>query len=145
MPDSALSAVVSSTFSKAPFSIRGAPNVIIETVKRGDDDYFGDDTDETHEKRSTIVLRIYEAFGGHAQAVLRVNGAFNVAKAYETNLLEDDLKELNLVGRDGEEGDVEVKLDFRGFEVKTVKLVLADAGVPDPSQDQRCVLPPLLR
>lgn len=140
-----MSAAVSSTFSKAPFSIRGAPNVIIETVKRGDDDFFSDDTDETPDKPSTVVLRIYEAFGGHAQAILRVNGAFEVAKAYETNLLEDNLKELSLIRRDGVESDVEVKLNFRGFEVKTVKLVLGDIGIPDDLQDQVYVLLHFLR
>lgn len=140
-----MSAAVSSTFSKAPFSIRGAPNVIIETVKRGDDDSFSDDTDETPDKPSTIVLRIYEAFGGHAQAILSVNGVFNVAKAYESNLLEDDMKELSLIRRDGEGGDVEVKLNFRGFEVKTVKFVLGYDGIPDDLQDQVYVLRHSLR
>lgn len=140
-----MSAAVSSTFSKAPFSIRGAPNVIIETVKRGDDDCFSDDTDETPDKPSTIVLRIYEAFGGHAQAILSVNGAFNVTKAYESNLLEDDLKELSLIRRDGEGGDVEVKLNFRGFEVKTVKFVLGYDGIPNDLQDQVYVLRHSLR
>lgn len=140
-----MSAAVSSTFSKAPFSIRGAPNVIIETVKRGDDDSFSDDTDETPDKPSTIILRIYEAFGGHAQAILSVNGVFNVAKAYESNLLEDDMKELSFIRRDGEGGDVEVKLNFRGFEVKTVKFVLGYDGIPDDLQDQVYVLRHSLR
>jgi len=46
----------------------GSPNVILETVKRGEDD---DDVTSTPIKRrylKNIVLRIYEAYGGHGKA-----------------------------------------------------------------------------
>ncbi|EJD05282.1 glycoside hydrolase family 38 protein [Fomitiporia mediterranea MF3/22] len=128
-----------SILQKPPFSIRGAPNVILETVKRGEDDLFGtaSSTTSTTKKPKTIILRIYEALGGHAQAFLRVFGAFPVVKAYETNILEDELKELSVFRANEDDGnggddakDVEIKLDFRGFEVKTVKLVLGEVGVP---------------
>lgn len=105
--------------TRPPFRIHGASNVILETLKRGDDDSFDDSKGAT-----TIILRLYEAFGGHARALLHVSGAFSVAKAYSANLLEDNLEELHIFrGRDGLD-DIEIKLDFRGFEVKTVKLVL---------------------
>lgn len=117
VPDSSLPSL--STLSKAPFSIRGAPNVILETIKRGDDD--------DKNSRTTIILRIYEAFGGHAQAFLRISSSFGISKAIITNLLEDDLEELNIFRAQDDEHDVEVRLDFRGFEVKTVKLVLENA------------------
>ncbi|KAH8115672.1 glycoside hydrolase family 38 protein [Phellopilus nigrolimitatus] len=134
-PDAALNTV--SPISRAPFSIRGASNVILETIKRGDDDVFGVAGPNELSKPSTIVLRIYEAFGGHAQAFLRVSGTLGVAKAYATNILEDELEELHVFRAhsvDAADGaaapDFEIKLDFRGFEVKTVKLVLGNAGVP---------------
>ena len=109
--------------------IEGARNVFLETVKRGEDDDFDDDS-----ARTTVVLRLYEAFGGHAQAKLRIAGHLDVFKAYTTNLLEDveEDDELNVErveeapsGR-GEAGAAAavLKLGFRGFEVKTVKLVL---------------------
>ena len=142
VPDSAQSVASTSAFVKAPFSIRGAPNVILETVKRGDDDEFADVTAEHHhhQRPQTIVLRIYEALGGHAQAFLRINGAFGVAKAYSANLLEDNLEELAITRVKDDESDVEVKLNFRGFEVKTVKLVLSDVHAPQGMQDQEeCV------
>lgn len=121
---------LSFALQKPPFSIRGAANLILETVKRGEDDVFNDDY--SAKKMKTIVLRIYEAFGGHAQAFLRVSGAFGVAKAYEANILEDELKELRVFRayEDGNGKDVEIKLDFHGFEVKTVKLVLGDVDGP---------------
>ncbi|KAG6826715.1 hypothetical protein H0H92_014762 [Tricholoma furcatifolium] len=102
-----------------PFAIEGARNVFLETVKRGDDDDFS-----TKPGKTTVVLRIYEAFGGHAQARLRIGSHLNVAKASITNLLEDDGTELNVLHDDSNGASNFLRLDFRGFEVKTVKLVL---------------------
>ncbi|KAF7312531.1 Glycoside hydrolase family 38 protein [Mycena indigotica] len=102
----------------SPFNVTGAPNVFLETVKRGDDDL----TDGT----TSVVLRLYEAFGGHAHAQLRLSTGLNVEKAYETNLLEEVVREgvksLTLRQHDGRE--VGLDLSFRGFEVKTVKLII---------------------
>jgi len=107
----------------SPFTIEGARNVFLETVKRGEDDDFGADSAKT-----TVVLRLYEAFGGHAQAKLRIAGHLDVFKAYTTNLLEDvdEGDELNVVRAEDPSGQAAagLRLDFRGFEVKTVKLVL---------------------
>lgn len=47
-------------------AVENAPNVILETVKRSDDDDLSKKGD-TH-----IILRLYEAYGGHAQAKLRM-------------------------------------------------------------------------
>ena len=127
----------SSLLEKPLFRILGAPNVILETIKRGEDDFFDrDQPANSSETPQTIVLRIYESFGGHARAFLRISGALGISKAYETNILEDEVGEDETVktldvthdvtdekGKEGE-GDVEIKLDFRGFEVKTVKLIL---------------------
>ncbi|KAL5496105.1 AMS1 [Sanghuangporus vaninii] len=124
-----------SLLNKAPFSVRGAPNVILETVKRGEDDDF---TGFEKNQPKTIVLRVYEAFGGHAQAFLRIFGALHIEKAYETNILEDEETELNIfrAAGDADTGDVEIKLDFRGFELKTVKLVLGNAAGPGAKDDR---------
>jgi alpha-mannosidase len=50
----------------SPFSVHGAANVMLETIKRGEDDLF-----EMDGKR-TIILRLYEQFGGHAEAILKM-------------------------------------------------------------------------
>lgn len=105
---------------KSPFVVQGASNVFLETVKRGEDDRFSSPPPST----STVILRLYEAFGGHAQAQLRIASHLPVTKAHVTNFLEDDAEELNIFRA---HNDVMLKLDFRGFEVKTVKLVI---GVP---------------
>lgn len=129
--------------SSSIFSIRGAPSVILETVKRGEDD---DDSQAQSKAPKTVILRIYESLGGHARATLRVAGSLGVSKAFEANLLEDELSELqvtslsrpgvdsdldsdesmNYTSEDQKRRDVGIPLQFHGFEVKTVKLVLGN-------------------
>ena len=50
----------------SPFEVTDARNVMLETVKRGEDDAF-----EMDGKR-TIILRLFEHYGGHAQATLHM-------------------------------------------------------------------------
>jgi alpha-mannosidase len=108
------------------FAVEGAANVFLETIKRGEDDNFTRHCDwEDASTTATVVLRLYEAFGGHARVQLRIARYLPVSKAYVTNLLEDNGEELNVVqSEDAGEVTSLLKLDFRGFEVKTVKLVV---------------------
>ncbi|KAJ3503745.1 hypothetical protein NLJ89_g8296 [Agrocybe chaxingu] len=124
------------------FVVEGARNVFLETVKRGEYDSFDGAVDfEDKDKPVTVVLRLYEVFGGHAQARLRISSHLPVVKAFTTNLLEDEDEELYLVrsaDEDSADGarDSSISLGFRGFEVKTVKLVLG-ALPPSPSSQKR--------
>ena len=94
--------------------------MFLETIKRGEDDKHG---------VTTIVLRLYEAFGGHAKAQLKIARQIPLAKAYITNLLEDDGDALQIKRTaDGEDGDATLALDFHGFEVKTVKLYIGSSA-----------------
>ncbi|KAI8992732.1 glycosyl hydrolases family 38 N-terminal domain-containing protein [Trametes punicea] len=105
---------------KPSFSVEGAPNVFLETVKRGLDDDF------THEAASpTVVLRLYEAYGGHGKVTFKIASRIPVVKAVITNLLEDELEELNL--NRSEDQSFALPLEFHGFEVKTLKLTLGDS------------------
>ncbi|KAJ7199975.1 glycoside hydrolase family 38 protein [Mycena pura] len=116
--------------SNSPFAIAGAPNVFLETVKRGDDDSFkaGGTT--------SIVLRLYEAMGGHARGQLRIAAGLNVEAAFETNLLEDVAQQAPLTLCPNASGrDVGVELTFRGFEVKTVKLILGGKNTKRVKRD----------
>ncbi|KAJ6546194.1 glycoside hydrolase family 38 protein [Mycena vulgaris] len=102
----------------SPFTVSGAPNVFLETIKRGEDDTL------KASGATTVVLRLYEAFGGHAQAQLRIAAGLDVEAAYVTNLLEDVAEDVELTLLRPEGGrELGVDLTFRGFEVKTVKLV----------------------
>lgn len=47
-------------------TVENAPNVILETIKRGDDDKHSKDAEKS------VVLRLYEAYGGHAHAKIRM-------------------------------------------------------------------------
>lgn len=109
---------------RAPFSVDGGHNVFLETIKRGEDDDVSATSGST-----TVVLRLYEAYGGHAHIRLNIASHIDVIQASVTNLLEDKGDELNVMRTasdisDGLSGSV--KLKFRGFEVKTIKLVIGD-------------------
>ena len=106
----------STTLTNAPFRVSGAPNVVLETIKRGDDD-------DAHGTTS-VILRLYETFGGHAKATLHISEKVSVKKASLVNLLEDELEELDL--KNGS-----LQLAFRGFQFQTVKLLL-DESKPSP-------------
>lgn len=101
---------------RSPFVVAGAPNVFLETIKRGEADDFSSSS-----STSSVILRLYEAFGGHASATLLFGAHLPVVKAVVTNMLEDEGEdaELDIAAAGGS-----VRLEFRGFEIKTVKLVL---------------------
>ena len=119
------------TALKSPFVIEGARNVFLETVKRGEYDAFDDPVNfERKEETTTVILRLYEAYGGHAQVKLVISEHLPVLQAFTTNLLEDDVDGLYTLRDDGDNNNSSgsygssISLSFRGFEVKTVKLVL---------------------
>jgi alpha-mannosidase len=121
---------------KPPFFVEGTRNVFLETIKRGEYDTFDRPANfEDKNFTSTIILRLYEAFGGHAQVKLVVSPHLPVVKAFTTNLLEDEDEELYILrDPDGNVSRCELSFSFRGFEVKTVKLVL---GTPPCGQSQK--------
>ncbi|CAG8553501.1 2475_t:CDS:10 [Acaulospora morrowiae] len=85
------------------FSVENAPNVILDTVKRAED------SDE-------IILRLYEAYGGHATARLR--SSLSVESIFETNIMEDEQNpiEYDILGG--------AKIKFKPFQLITLKVVL---------------------
>ena len=120
---------------QSPFVVEGARNVFLETVKRGEYDSFEETVNlDNKSVTTTVILRLYEAFGGHAQARLRVSGHLPILKAVTTNLMEDEDEELYILrSSDPDDGSgTTLSLSFRGFEVKTIKLVLGTLP-PNPS------------
>ncbi|KAF0408009.1 glycoside hydrolase family 38 protein [Gigaspora margarita] len=93
---------------KSYFTVEGAPNVILDTVKRAED------SDE-------IVLRLYEAFGGHATAKLQ--SSFSFERLYETNILEDKQIKIDYHSTEG------AIIKFKPFQFITLKATLRTEGV----------------
>jgi alpha-mannosidase len=63
------------------FSLEGARNVALETIKRGEDDFDLTDGDNASNHvgvedglggKKTVILRLYERLGGHASVRLNV-------------------------------------------------------------------------
>ena len=52
--------------ASSPFKVYDAPNVRLETIKRGEDDSFEMDG------KKTIIMRVFEHMGGHARACLKM-------------------------------------------------------------------------
>lgn len=99
----------------------GAPSVILDFVKRGEDDEDVSTGGLPVRKGRSVILRTYESMGG--RAVGRIVSGLKVRKAFKVNLLEDDLEELKI--EEGE-GRKEVKVVLRPFEVATFRLELED-------------------
>ena len=98
-------------------SLQGSKALVLDHVKRGEDD---EDVSRgelpTREGRS-IILRVYESLGGRARGVVKLGKVLGVKKVYRTNVLEDD------------EGTVELKdcgfgVELKGFEIATFRLQL---------------------
>ncbi|KAG8887766.1 Glycoside hydrolase, 38 vacuolar alpha mannosidase [Tulasnella sp. 332] len=114
MPKSLQSDIAQSPLSTAsPFIVENASNVILDTVKRGDDDSSDGDP--------TIILRFYEAYGGHARANVMISDKLHVSKATITNLLEEDAESLDLLRSNISDAGTSFALCFRGFQVITVQ------------------------
>lgn len=60
----------SGPFAQFPFVIRDAPNVMLESIKRGEADF--DPISYTEEKKKTVILRMFEHMGGEANVTLQV-------------------------------------------------------------------------
>ena len=79
-----------------------AGNIILETVKPPEDGREGE-----------LVLRLYEAMGAVPRAALSTT--LPVQSACQTDMLEQKELQLDLV-------DGQIELDFRPFEIKTLRL-----------------------
>lgn len=108
------------------FKILGADNLILDTIKRGEDDEDVSRGELTIKKGHSVIARVYDAMGGKSKAVLSW-GDLKVKKVIKTNALEDEEEDLseNMVGVEGHGADGKgVKIEVRAFEVATYKLVL---------------------
>ncbi|KAJ2553544.1 Glycoside hydrolase, 38 vacuolar alpha mannosidase, partial [Coemansia sp. RSA 1933] len=102
----------------ACLALSGATNVVLDTVKVAED------------SPNCIVVRLYEAYGGHARATLTTR--LNATAAEKTNILEEKIHDLKIVpsvsktggGGGGGTKTKSIDLSFNPFEIVTVKLAI---------------------
>lgn len=108
------------------FAIHNAPNLILDTIKRAEDDEDVSRHDLPVKSGHSVILRIYDALGGKSKGVLTW-GALKVKKVVKCNALEDEESSIEVQdvrGVDGKEKGVVVGV--RAFEIVTLKVVLED-------------------
>lgn len=98
-----------------PVMVVGDPSLILDVVKRGEDDEDVSRGELSKRKGRSVIVRVYESLGGTCRGVIETK--LDVKKVYYTNLLEDDLKEVEI--KDGK-----VAIELRPFEVATWRFQL---------------------
>ena len=97
-------------------SLDGSPSLILDCIKRGEDDEDVSRGELPKRKGRSIILRIYDSLGGTSRGTIRVNKMLDVKKVWKTSALEDDETEM--------QGTREVDIELRPFEVATFRLQL---------------------
>ena len=98
--------------------LTGSPALVLDTIKRGEDDEDVSRGELPTRKGRSVVVRVYESLGGKARGCICVDGdVLPVMKVAKVNLLEDDGEEMKF-----EEG--KCRIELRAFEVATFRLQL---------------------
>ncbi|KAK3706335.1 Glycoside hydrolase, 38 vacuolar alpha mannosidase [Vermiconidia calcicola] len=93
-----------------------SPGLVVDTVKRGEDDEDVSNGDMPAKKGRHVILRVYDSLGGRGRGTIGLGGV-RVSKAWKCNLLEDEGEVVEV----GEEG---IEVELRAFEVASYKLRL---------------------
>lgn len=99
----------------SPIKLTGDPSLILDTVKRGEDDEDVSRGELAKRKGQSVILRIYDSLGGTSKGTIETT--LDVKRVWKTNVLEDDEEELKI-----KEGKVAITL--KPFEVGTFRLQL---------------------
>jgi alpha-mannosidase len=105
------------------FHIHNAPNLVLDTIKRAEDDEDVSRKDLPTKKGHSVILRIYDSLGGKSKGVLTW-GHLKVKRVVKCNALEDEESEVSELRDVGEEKGVVVEV--RAFEIVTLKVELVD-------------------
>lgn len=96
-------------------TLTGSPALILDAIKRGEDDEDVTRGELPSRKGRSVIVRIYESLGGKSRGLLKCS--LGVKRAWKTNVLEDDEEDLKW-------GNGEVEVELRAFEVATFRLQL---------------------
>ncbi|PKS12023.1 hypothetical protein jhhlp_001319 [Lomentospora prolificans] len=109
---------IESLVGKHPVTLSGDRSLILDTVKRGEDDEDVSRGELPRRKGRSIILRVYESLGSQSRGVIETT--WGVRKVFKTNVLEDDLEKVEL------QSAGKFKISLRPFEVATYRLELQD-------------------
>jgi alpha-mannosidase len=100
-------------------SIHGAPSIVMDAVKRGEDDEDVSSGGIPTRPGKSVIVRVYESLGGKARASIR--STLPVKRVWKCNVLEDDEDELEIQKVDDSSS---VDIELRAFEIATYRLQL---------------------
>ena len=127
-PASSSSSPSSTPTSKllSSLTLTGSPALILDCIKRGEDDEDVSRGSLPAREGRSIIVRIYESLGGRARGVLGF-ADLDIKKVWKCNLLEDDGEEVEILrgAGEGERKGKGVKVDLKPFEVGTWRLQLS--------------------
>ena len=101
--------------------MEGNPALVLDTIKRGEDDEDVSRGELPKRGGRSIIVRIYESLGGKARGCLKLGSVLGVKSVCQTNLLEDDGAGCTML--ELSEGK-KVMIELRAFEVATFRLQL---------------------
>ncbi|KAJ5712725.1 hypothetical protein N7493_009193 [Penicillium malachiteum] len=117
--EEASSQVATSQAAFKSLSIHGGSSIILDVVKRGEDDEDVSVGGLPVRPGRSVILRSYESLGGKARGTIR--STLPVKRVWKCNILEDDGEELEI--QETDEG-IAVDIELRAFEVATFRLQL---------------------
>ncbi|WRT66773.1 uncharacterized protein IL334_003736 [Kwoniella shivajii] len=97
---------------------RNTDGIILETIKRGEDDFT------SGKKGKSVILRLYDSLGGRTSATLRINGIKPRSLKWLNVLEEPEMFQHQKVNWKAQDGYVEIQMSFRCFEIKTLGIYL---------------------
>lgn len=103
----------------------GSASLILDTIKRGEDDEDVSRGELAKRSGKSIILRIYESLGGKSRGT--IHSTLPVKRVWKTNILEDNEAEFLIkTNHKGAKVDEQVSVDIelRPFEVATYRLQL---------------------
>ena len=100
-------------------SLRGATSIILDVVKRGEDDEDVSTGGIPSRPGKSVILRLYESLGGKARG--SIHTVLPVRRIWKCNILEDNEEELDIQKMDATSS---VGIELRAFEIATYRLQL---------------------
>ena len=103
-------------------SIEGAPSIVLDVVKRGEDDEDVSTGGIPTRGGKSVILRAYESLGGKARG--SISSTLPIKRAWKCNVLEDDEKELQIRANSRMSDGISIDIGLRAFEIATFRLQL---------------------